>query len=167
MNKAIIVLDGISEGKTRIIELAKQHPYWIRNINSRNALSYASRLDEAGYDGKTKDENYYTFIEEFEKLADKHFDFTKRYYLNHIKRFNSSEKAQIMFFHNTNKIREYLRDNEEEVGPIYFIYVGKDASQDGYDKCLNILDNNFEEQVLKLLNDLTKNLSEETVEHAS
>jgi hypothetical protein len=97
MEKVIIILNGVSGGKTKFIETAKSNNYWVWNLNDRNVLSMLSY--KVGWDGN-RSKKYYEFIERFETLADEYFNFEDWYLHNMISKFSKDEKANLLIIHN-------------------------------------------------------------------
>jgi hypothetical protein len=97
MGKLIVVLDGVSLGKTKFIETAKENNFWVWNLNDRNVLSMLSY--KIGWNGN-RDKPYYEFIELFEQLADKYFDFENWYFRSMIDKFTKDNKANLLVLHN-------------------------------------------------------------------
>lgn len=150
MNKAVIILDGISDGKTRFQEIAKQRGVWTWSINASNVLSVASR--SMGWTG-TKDDKYYEFLNKLMALVNEYWNFKINYFETMIQKFKIHDKAQLLIIHGAGDIEKIFR--EEDDREIYFVNISRNAidtiSETNYDKTL-IFDDAFEEQVMKLLN---------------
>jgi hypothetical protein len=154
MNKAIIVLDGISEGKTLFTELAKQHRekypegIWVWSINASNVLSVASR--SMGWDG-IKNDKYYEYLTKLMNLVNEYWDFKPNYFNQMIQKFNLHPKAQLLIIHGAGEdVEKSFKENEEEQ-EIYFVNLirNKEQESDRYD--INIIfGENFEAEVVKL-----------------
>jgi hypothetical protein len=100
MDKLIIILDGVSGGKTKFIETAKTNNFWVWNLNDRNVLSMLSY--KVGWDGN-RTKQYYEFIEKLESLVDEYFNFEDWYLHNMISKFTKDDKANLLIIHNCKK----------------------------------------------------------------
>jgi hypothetical protein len=155
MNKCIIILDGVSAGKTKFTEIAKSqsdgHPQgrWLWSINSKNVLSVSSR--SMGWGG-LKDDKYYEYLNKLASLVDEYWDFKKNYYLQMIAKFKIHEKAEILVIHDVGDTKDFLKELESEE-QIYFINITnkENVSSDLYDKTLNFSSETFNSDVLLVL----------------
>ena len=89
MNKTIIVLTGEPEQKNQFLDKVKDLA-WINNFNPK---SYLWKVTEHIREEKERDEEYWNFLAEFLKLANRYFDYEEV----------STRK----------KIKEFLADNDE------------------------------------------------------
>jgi hypothetical protein len=158
LEKTILVLDGVAEGKTSFIKLAKEAKYWVWNINHKNVLSVISR--KIGWDG-TRNKKYYDFLEEFNSLANAYLDFENWYAEDMIKKFLNDEKAQILIIHNCNKdISNKLQlecDEYKNVFSYNLLISDNDEKNEEYCKTLNFRSDNFKEDILSTLKIITNN----------
>lgn len=153
MEKAILVLDGISEGKTAFIDIAKEAGYWIWNINHRNVLSMLA--GKVGWDGN-RNNKFYDFIKDFDSLANEYFDYEEWYTLEMINKFLSDERTNILIIHNCNC--ETSGKIQEEFENCYTICVDKEEKENqDYCKRLVFSSENFKDSVLDSLNIITNN----------
>lgn len=153
MEKAILVLDGISEGKTAFIDIAKEAGYWIWNINHRNVLSMLA--GKVGWDGN-RNNTFYDFIKEFDSLANDYFNYEEWYTLEMINKFLGDERTNILIIHNCN--REISGRIQEEFENCYTICVDKEEKENpDYCKRLVFSSENFKDSVLDSLNIITNN----------
>jgi len=153
MKKTIIILDGTSEGKTQFIKFAKDNMYWLWNINHNNVLSVLTR--KLCWGGK-RDNHYYAFIEEFEKLCNKYWDFDYEYPIEMISNFLEDEKAFVLVIHNC---RKENKDKLQELYPeiCFSVFIAEDDNvNDDYSKTLNCKSDNYNDDILNVLSILTK-----------
>jgi hypothetical protein len=155
MRKCIIVLDGISEAKTKFTNLAigskDRYPpdgIWTWGVNASNVISVALR--SMGWDG-IKNDKYYECLKNMKSLVNESYDFTNWYHDLMIKKFNGNLKVKLLIIHNAgSEAEELLRKNEEEQ-EVYFVNLVRDETQvsDKYDKTI-VFDENFETKVYEL-----------------
>lgn len=152
MEKTILVLDGMPEGKTKFIEIVKRSGFWIWNLNHRNVLSMtAHRL---GWNGE-RDKNFYTFIDEFSLLVEKHFNFEEWYVNDMLEKFVLSDKANILIIHNCGvNVFNKLKD---EFGNCYNVIINDSESEPdcNYCKTMNYNSDDFGTEVIKAMNIMT------------
>jgi hypothetical protein len=153
VEKAILVLDGISEGKTAFIDIAKEAGYWIWNINHRNVLSMLA--GKIGWDGN-RNNNFYDFVKDFDALANKYFNYEEWYTLDMINKFIDSENTNILIIHNCNC--EISSRIQEEFENCYTVCIDKEEKENSdYCKRFNFSSDNFKESVLSSLEIITNN----------
>jgi hypothetical protein len=147
MQKAIIILDGISDGKTKFQEIAKQNNIWTWQINASNVLSVASR--SMGWSG-VKDDRYYEFLNKLMALVNEYWDFKIEYFNTMIQKFKIHDKAQLLIIHGAGEAESALKENEEQ--EFYFVNIVRDekSASEAYDMTL-IFNDTFEDQAIKLL----------------
>jgi hypothetical protein len=156
MEQAILVLDGIAEGKTKFISTAKEIGFWVWNINHRNVLSMLTR--SLGWEG-IKNKQYYDFLDDFNTIANKHFDFENSYISEMVDKFIVSDKANLLVIHNCDKnIAKYL---QEKYDNCYNIIIG-DSSEENceYCKTLDYKDINYRDNIINTLNIITNKIGE-------
>jgi hypothetical protein len=154
MNKAIIILNGVSEGKTKFVETAKANGYWVWNLNHLNVLSMITY--ELGWNGiRTKE--YFSFIDDLKILADKYFDFENWYISFMIDKFQNSDKAKLLIIHNCTRDLAY-KLQEESYNCFTIDIVNDDIVEENCDYCkiLNCKSDDYVDNVLLTLNILTK-----------
>jgi hypothetical protein len=148
--KSIIILDGLSIGKTNFIELAKSNNYWCWNVNKRNVLSFVAH--KTGWDGiRTKE--YFEFLDEQEALVNKYFNFEVWYWHDMIKKFEEDKRVQLLIIHNC---REEVRQEliKEFVNCSSILIVDESVQDDTYTYSLNCKSPNYNENILDLLSKL-------------
>ncbi len=147
MQKAIIILDGISNGKTEFQKIAKEHDVWTWQINASNVLSVASR--SMGWNG-IKDDRYYEFLNKLMALVNEYWDFKIGYFNMMIQKFKIHNQARLLIIHGAGEAEKVLKENEEQ--EFYFVNIVRDekSASEAYDMTL-IFNDTFEDQVIKLL----------------
>ena len=159
MEKAIIILDGCSEGKTKFNEILKNNNYWIWNVNHLNVLSMVSH--KVGWDG-VRDKSYYNFIQEFEDLTKKYFDFERNYTIEMIEKFKENSRVNILIIHNCDgKLAVELQDFYTNCFDILISSENKSEEDCTYCKTLNYNSETFDNDVLSVVNILTKSFDKE------
>jgi hypothetical protein len=160
--KVVILLDGLSPGKTKFIETVKfMGNYWCWNLNAYNVLGMISH--KLGYEGD-RDQSYYEFINDLKELADKYFNFERNYTLTMIDKFMNNEKANVLIIHNIDpELAIELKDFYSNVFDI--LVVDNDVIDDSYDKILNYRDDNYVDNVLHTMEVLTKSFGKEQEEN--
>jgi len=164
MRKCVIVLDGFSEAKTKLSELAKKprdgypNGIWVWQVNSKNVLSVSSR--SMGWDGE-KNDKYYEYLNELSALVNKYWNFKQNYFNEMITKLKNHEKAQVLIIHDAGEVAKTLKENEGEQ-EVFFVNLVRDQKQitDNYDKTI-VFDNNFEEEVYKLFDVLLEEKEKE------
>jgi hypothetical protein len=162
MDKAIIILNGVAEGKNKFVNVAKMNNYWVWNLNHRNVLSlFAHKL---GWNGERTQE-YYEFIDEFAELVNKYFDFENWYIDMMINQFLNDEKSNLLIIHNCS---EYLECKlQEEYSNCFSVGIfDGDLTEKTCVQCktLNYRSDSYVDDILSTLDILTKdfNIQEET-----
>lgn len=161
MTKTILLLDGISTGKNIFIDTIKSNGYWCWNINGMNLLGMISH--KLGYFGE-RNQAYYDFINDLKELADKYFNFETNYTASMINKFMQNEKATVLIIHNCNsELAIELKDFYSNVYDI--LIVDNDIIDDSYCKTLNYKDDNYIDNVLFVIDTLTKSFTNEQEEN--
>jgi len=159
--KVVLILDGLATGKTLFIDTIKDHGWWTWNLNPNNLLGLlAPKLE---WDGN-RDKNYYEFIESFKALANKHFDFEIKRIDRMIEKFLDHEIARVLILHNTNqKISEKLTGEDSVHADKTFTVLITDNNviDDTYCKTLNYRSETYVEDVLHMMDTLTKSFGKE------
>lgn len=154
MEKAIVILNGVSEGKTKFVETAKENNYWIWNLNHRNVLSMLAH--KLGWTGERTKE-YYLFIDEFRDLANKYFDSENWYIGNMIEKFHNSEKPNVLIIHNCDaELAKKLQEDYSNCFSISIIENEKTEEECESCKYLNYKSDTFVDDIVSTLNILTK-----------
>jgi len=157
MEKVIIILNGVSEGKTKFVNIIKGDGYWTWNINHLNLLGSLAR--DVGWNGDREDGSYFKFLKEFENIANKYYDFKRRYAYNMIEKFNKSNKATVLIIHSMDS--QLGREIQERNINCYNIYIAKnDEEKQDCHKTLNCEGENYTGEVLGTMDTLTKNIKE-------
>jgi len=153
MGKCIVILDGISEGKSTFDRVAKKNNYWVWNVNHRNVLSVLTR--KLYWNGK-KDLHYYNFIEEFESLCNEYWEFDFEYINKMIQTFMENEKATLLVVHNcTNENKDKLQELYPTTA--FSVFISEDdVVNEEYSKTINCRSEDYENKILEVLNILTK-----------
>lgn len=153
MEKVIIILNGIGEGKTKFVDTIKSNGYWVWNLNHKNVLSMLAH--KLGWDGE-RNTAYYAFIEEMRELANNYFDSEYWYTQTMIDKFRENEKANVLIVHNCSEdIATDLQENENNCFSI-LITDEECECDEQYCKTLNYKDEHYVDNVLNTLNILTK-----------
>jgi D-alanyl-D-alanine carboxypeptidase len=160
MGKLIIILNGVSGGKTKFIETAKANDYWVWNLNDRNVLSMLSY--KVGWDGN-RTKQYYEFIEEFEQLVDKYFNFEDWYLHNMISKFTKDDKANLLIIHNCKE--NMMSILKKEFANCFAIGVWDQieppsSADEEYFAIFDSHDENYSEKVLLVLKELSEEVKE-------
>lgn len=151
MEKVIIVLNGINEGKTKFVETIKEHGYWVWNLNHRNVLSMLAH--KIGWNGE-RNQEYYTFIEEFRTLSNRYFESEEWYTNSMIDKFEQSDKANVLIIHNCSpSVADGLQAINENCYSI--LITDSDSECDEYCKTLNYKDEHYVDNVLDTIRVLT------------
>jgi len=159
-NKVVLVLDGYSEGKNIFIDTIKNNGFWVWNLNGYNVLSVLAH--KVGFDGE-RNKNYYDFITGLKELADKHFDFERQYTLSMIDKFVNNEKAEVLIIHNCDaQLAVELQEFYENCFDI--LLTDKEVEDSSYCKTLNYREDGFVDNVLSVMNTLTKSFKVEKEE---
>jgi len=163
MKKAIILLSGIPEAKTKFInEVYKSN--WVWNINFRDFLG--AKAKGFYWDGE-RDENYYNFTLEFLKLVNNHFQAEGKYLAEKIDKFLADDvetkehegkifNNHILIAHGVSK--ELIPVLEAEYG-VFKIHVSRkdlNTNIEIHDLVLYEDDDNFETEVNRVIQTLAK-----------
>jgi hydroxymethylpyrimidine pyrophosphatase-like HAD family hydrolase len=152
--KVIIILDGQPLGKTGFINTIKSNGYWVWNINPKNVI--AALTYRVGWDS-TKNEKWYDFLENFSHLANKYFDFDNWYFNEMIDKFLKNEKVQVLILHNVSEDL-FSKLQEDYTNCFSVLTIDSDIVDDNYSKTLNYLAEDYDNQILNVMNILTKSL---------
>jgi len=160
--KTIIILSGIPDGKTKFVEIIKKHGFWTWNINPHNVVGTTAKT--LGWDMQERDETYYDFISEIERIANKYWNFKDNYISSTIQRFKDNPKPDVLIVHgcDVNAMREIIEKNLGTAFSIRILPSGgqsQNHSTKFYDKKL-YFDDCFEESVLETIEILTKGLGD-------
>ena len=154
MEKCVIILDGVSEGKTAFTEAVKKKGYWVWSINHNNVLSMTTHY--LGWGGE-RDKNYYAWLKDFEDLADKYWNFSETYVTGMIDKFSKSRKCQILIVHNCDP--EIYKKLQEENDDIYLYNVlitdQPDTKAEDYTVTLDCKDENYINNLLEKIEIMT------------
>jgi hypothetical protein len=156
LEKVIIILTGVNEGKNKFIDTIKENGWWTWNVNSSNRLSSLSY--ELGWNGE-HNKNYFDFIQKFKQLANTYFDFENKYIDNLINKFMGNEKANALIVHNIDP--EKSKSLQDAYQNCYSIHITDGEMQNAeYCKMLNFKDENYVNNVLEVMDVLTKDFTE-------
>jgi hypothetical protein len=154
MEKVILILNGVSEGKTQFVEVAKTNGYWVWNLNHRNVLSMLAH--KLGWNGERTKE-YYSFIDEFKELANKYFDSENWYVSMMIDKFQNDEKVNVLVIHNCDEeLAKALQEEESNCFSISIVDNDVENMDCACCKTLNCKSENYVDEILSTLNILTK-----------
>lgn len=157
MQKTIIIISGVSSGKTAFIRTIKKNGYWTWNLSPKNVLSMISY--KVGWNG---DQNklYYEFIEKLENLVNEYFNFENSYINQMVEKFEKHEKAVVLIIHYA---KEHIAKRlQEEYENCYTVLISDhDEVNENYARVLNCNSENYTEEILELMNILTKDLTKE------
>ena len=152
MDKVILLLDGQSGGKTAFIQTIKENNYWTWNVNAYNVIGVIAR--KLGSDGE-RNKDYYDFINQVKDLADQYFDFERKNTLSMIEKFMQHDRAMVLILHNVSQdIGIELKDFYQNCFDI--LVTDTDVEGSSYCKTLNYNDPDFVDNVLHVMNVLTK-----------
>lgn len=177
MNKTIVLLSGVPSAKTRFSEIVNEIA-WSWNCNSKNFL--ADLAKSLGWDGETRDDKFYKFISEFLSLANKSFDFERKYLEQKIRAFQEDESETktdklsgkefskfVLILHGVSK--ELVSWLQEDFG-VYKIYVTRYSLNSNFIPESDFIiyedkkeadgmyseNENFETEILNIINKLTE-----------
>ena len=157
MEKTIIILDGVSYGKTDFGHIAKREGnYWTWNINHRNVLTVIAH--KLFWDGN-RNAKYYDFIEEVREIATRYWNFEEKYVASMIEKFERDDKTILLVIHSCSEdIKDKIQSTERNC---YSIKISNTDDVDvTYCKTLNCKSETFKEDVLNTLAILTNNKDE-------
>lgn len=159
-SKVVLILDGYSEGKNIFIDTIKTNGMWTWNFNQYNVLGSVSY--SLGFEGE-RNKDYYDFINELKVIADKYFDFGRKKTLSKIEEFMSNDKAEVLIIHNCDaQLAIELQEYYENCFDI--LLADKDVEDSSYCKTLNYRDDGFVDNVLSVMNTLTRSFKVEKEE---
>lgn len=160
MEKVILIIDGVAEGKTKFISFIKENNYWTWNISANNVLGLVSH--KLMWDGM-RDKNYYEFLELFKSLVNKYFDFERNYIYSMIEKFIDHDRAQVLILHNINQeMNEELTGDATHADKTFTVLItDNDVIDDTYCKTLNYRNETYVEDVLHMMDTLTKSFGKE------
>lgn len=156
MEKVILVLDGVNEGKTKFIEIIKRNKYWCWNVNPKNFLSMIAY--KLGFNGE-RDKRFFDFISEFEEVANRYWNFEINYIQGLIQKFFDKDDPMVLIVHNCKPaISKLLQDKYENCFNI--LISDNDDENNNYCKVMNYLKEDFESHVITTMRILTKEIGE-------
>jgi len=151
MRKAIIILTGISEGKTKFVNTIRENGYWTWNINHMNFLS--SLTHKLFWDG-VRNDKYYEFIKKFESIANEYYNYNLLYAERLIEKLFKSDKTTIVVIHSSNaEMRKTLLEKYENCYDIHIVN-NNGGDYECY-KSLNCENESYVEDLLKIVEELT------------
>lgn len=157
MEKTIIILSGVSEGKTRFAELTMNSGYWTWQINTRNSASKAAEI--LGCDVQDRNELYHKSLNRLISFANEEWNFEENYILRRIDKFKDDDRVVVLIIHGLNN-KDFIAELQEEEAANTIHIVDKEPS-DGilasYDYVLNCQDSGFEEMVARMMRVFTNN----------
>ena len=162
MKKLVLILDGISIGKTIFTQTLMKSNYWVWNTNHKNYLSMITH--KVGWNGE-RDQNYYEFMEKFDNLVNQYFDSQKQYVAEMIEKLLVSNKAEeegklknilmlghVEIFHNLNSdVKEFI---EKEYSAKSILISDTNNSDSNYNFTLNYKNEDYENQILDLIKNI-------------
>jgi len=165
MKKAIILLSADSQNsKNKFIEEAKKTS-WVKNCDPRGFLG--SKANGFYWDGE-ENQHYNDFTLEFLDLVNKYFYFEARYLKDKIEKFLSDDyevkkdrkgkEFDTSLFVIRNVSKELVNELESEYG-VFQVHISQrdlNANIELYDTVLYDDDENFESEVFRVINILTK-----------
>lgn len=167
MKKAVLVLSGLPEGKNKFNEVAKE-TCWIWHVNSKNHLGRVAK-NEFFSDGAERDERYNKFIADLFKLVNDNFNFEEKYIRDLLenkflldsdehKTFEGKTFENFLFVVHGLSSRDLLNELENEYGAmqIHISSRALNSNVEAHDKVLYYDDEDFAEQVNKLIEVLTR-----------
>ena len=159
MEKVVLILNGVSQGKTQFIETIKmQGNYWTWNVNFLNVLSLVAH--KLGWNGE-RNKDYYEWLED-EKNSSNHYFDSERVYINTmIDKFVAHDKVTVLIIHNcSDDLAKELIDKYPEL--TYSVLItDNDVVDDTYHKTLNYKNEEYTDNILSVMKTLTKSFSSE------
>lgn len=163
MEKAIILLSGTPDGKNKFIDIAKSAS-WLWNINARDFLGSKS---SSFYWSGERNEDYYKFTSEFLGLVNKYFEFEEKYLREKIERFLSDDSTEkrhgdksfekfILIVHGVSKNIVQTLMSDYGVFKVHISRRDLNSNIESHDLTLYEDDENFDEEVAKVINTLAK-----------
>ncbi len=169
MNKAIVVLTGTPEGKSKFDAVAKKS-CWLWNSNPKNYLTKIAK-DKFYWDGE-KNEKYFQFIAEQFQLVNKYFGFEEIYIGDLIEKFTQNENEQmslksdngeeqvfnnfLLVIHGLSKELTTKLKEDQGVFQLHISNRKLNTNIENHDYCLYDDDENFDEEVNRFINILMK-----------
>ena len=168
MKKAIILLSGTPQGKSKFDEITKETS-WVWNTNPRN---YLGALSKNFYWSGERNEQYYKFTEELLTLTNRYFNFEEKYLKEKIEKFNSDdslikilrEEGQlekkfdrfILIIHGITKDLVEMLESDYGVFKLHISRRDLNTNVKEQDYVIYEDDPNFKEEVERVLRILTK-----------
>ena len=160
--KAIIVLNGVNEGKTKFSKVTKNENFefyekvgwWTWQVNPNNVLGVvASTLGSPGI----RDDKYYEFIGKLKDLSNEYWDFDNLYVDEMVEKFGDSLKTELLIVHGAN--RDMANRLKNDYGAVMIGITSSKSDMEfvsEYDKVLVWDTDNFVIDVVEFLDNLTK-----------
>jgi hypothetical protein len=164
MKKAIIIASGTPEGKNKFDEIVKKSS-WSWNVNFKN---YLGSLSKNFYWSGERDETYYKFIVELSDLTNRYFSSEEKYLREKIEKFNSDDSEQkigedgkvftkfILIIHGVSRDLVDMLESDYGLFQLHISRRDLNTNTESHDYVLYEDDENFEEEVERVLNVLTK-----------
>ena len=164
MKRAIILASGLPTGKNRFDEIAKKTS-WVWNINYRN---YLGLLSKNFYWQGERNEEYYKFVRELCDLTNRYFNSEEIYLREKIEKFNADDSESklgedgqkfyrfILIVHGVSKNLVDMLESDYGVFQLNLSRRDLNTNIESYDHIIYEDDTDFEEQVERVLNVLTK-----------
>jgi hypothetical protein len=162
MKKAVIVIQGVNEGKTTFSLITKNEEhkfrpedgFWIWEVNPNNVLGVAAKtLGSSGI----RDNPYYDFIGELKILANKYWDFEAKYIDEMVNKFNGNDKVDLLIVHGLDN--DLVSSLKADYGVFTLMITSSRSTKDftkDFDKVLVWDAETFAEDVVQFLNILTE-----------
>jgi hypothetical protein len=161
MDKTIIILSGVNEGKDKFNEVVRLNNYWCWNVNKFNPAGKSAAI--MGCDVENRDEQYYKDLKEFIDLSNRLWNFQPVYYSRMIRKFYDHDKATVLLIHSLNDL-DFIEELKEDEGVNTIHIVDREPSDEmmaSYDYVLNYQSDNFVEKVTNMLKVFTNNKENE------
>jgi hypothetical protein len=160
LDKIILVLDGVSSGKTLFIDTIKQDGFWVWNVNPFNVLSMLSH--KMGWDGQRTKE-YYEYVNKLKDLVDQYLGFEKWNTEMMVAKFFRDDKAEVFIAHNfKDETKQFLKEKYENYHSI--LVTDSDLKDDTYDVTYNYKADDYTDKLLDQVAEwLNKNVVVEEV----
>lgn len=162
MDKTIIVLSGIAEGKNKFSEIILQNNYWLWQINAANSAAKAAEI--LGCDIQNRDEKYYRSLRRLVTLANEEWGFETNYIDRMVGKFYKHERAMVLIIHGLND-QEFIEELKEDEGVNCIHITDCEPDEDvlmNYDYVLNCSDEKFVERVERMMRVFTNYTVENT-----
>jgi hypothetical protein len=160
--KAIIVIDGVNDGKTLFSKVAKNENlefyqetgFWTWAINPNNVLGVVSRT--LGSPG-VRDDRYYEFIGKLKELANDYWDFEDIYIDEMIEKFRGNDKTELLVVHGADSDMAIRLKEDHGAMTLYLTSQKSNKNfESEYDKVLVWDEDGFVDNVVEFLTVLTK-----------